>query len=87
MITLKSLLIKEDLRINDLNKLSILTKQFVKLLIKLKVIGSFNRPLTSGQMNPIDFEEEISNHIMEAIKKSIDNSNIRGDKYIQNNIE
>jgi len=79
--------INEDLKINNPENLNKLIKAFVQLLIRRKIISSYNRKLTSGRMTPNDFVEDITQGIYIALQKQVNNANIKGDKYIQRGVE
>lgn len=70
--------VNENLRINNPAVLQKEIKDLLFRLIKRHVLDSFHRERTSGDMNPIDFAEELARHIELTINTFIETVNNRG---------
>ena len=57
-----------------------MVQNFVKDLISSKVLFSYHRNLTSGDMNPQDFSEDLSHEILSSIENWVRTVNNRGDR-------
>jgi len=67
----------ENLRL-DPSKLKDLTVNFVKTLVSEKVLTSFHRELTSGDMHPADFSNDLVHKLLSSIQEWIKVVNDRG---------
>lgn len=82
--------LQEDIEIKNRKKLLDAFKTVLSHAVSKGWISSFNRPLTSGQMFPGDFVDDLSSDIIARLEKDISGVggvNIRGDKYTQPDVE
>ena len=78
--------INENLKIVHSNKVKEGLKNLLYELIKTGTIISYNRKLSSGQMNPVDFVEDLANVMTSALNSSVENINNRGNWESQPNM-
>lgn len=67
MIKLQSLLVKEEFQIGSAIKPEV--ERFVRGLVSKGVFSSYHRAKTGGDMNPVDFEEDLVRKIQLAIQE------------------
>lgn len=70
--------INENIEVTDPRLLQHTIKKMVMELIRNGIISSYHRERTSGDMNPIDFTEELSRKIELGIGKYVQTINNRG---------
>jgi hypothetical protein len=84
MIKLKPLILEvrpfyENLNIQNGTGLKNAVDMFVKHLVAQKIIGSYHRNLTSGDMQTKDFTEDLAHKILSSISDWMQTVNNRGD--------
>jgi len=70
--------INENLRIVHSNKVKEALKALLYDLVKSGTIISYNRPLSSGPMNPNDFVEDLANKLTSSLNDVVQTINNRG---------
>lgn len=70
--------LNENLAVSNPTKLKDVIKDMIRKLIVNKIITSYNRDMSSAQMNPIDFIEDFANNISSALSQQIDTVNNKG---------
>ena len=73
MINLKSLLVKEEFQIGAMLRPEI--ERFVRELVAKGIFSSYHRQRTGGDMNPVDFEEDLVNKLMSAVTEWMQTTN------------
>lgn len=77
-IKLKSLLLKEQFYISDMNNLEKASKAFALTLLKDKIVGSHHKDMTAAD-TPIDqYAEDIAEVVRNEVIKWMDVANRRG---------
>lgn len=77
-IKLKSLLLKEQIHIADINGLEKASKAFAKALIDTGIIGSRHKDLTAADIQVAQYTEDIAEVVRNEVIKWMDVANRRG---------
>lgn len=75
---LKSLLLKEQFHITDMNALEKASKAFALTLLKNNIIGSHHKDLTAADTDISQYAEDIAEVVRNEVIKWMDISNRRG---------
>ena len=67
MIKLRTLVIKEEFQLGSALKSEV--ERFVQELVSKGTFSSFHRDRTGGDMNPVDFEEDLVRKILLVIQE------------------
>jgi len=78
--------INENLQVVHSNKVKEGLKRLITHFVQTGTISSFNRELSSGQMNPADFVEDLANKLTSTLNSVVQNINDRGNWESQPNM-
>lgn len=77
-LTLKSILLKEQFYISDMNGLESASKAFAEEIIKNRVLGSRHKDLTAADTAIDQYTEDIAEVVRNEVIKWMDTANRRG---------
>lgn len=77
-IKLKSLLLKEQFHISDVNALEKASKDFSEKLLKNGIVGSHHKDLTAADTDVNQYVEDIAEVVRNEVIKWMDVANRRG---------
>lgn len=77
-IKLKSLLLKEQFHVTDINALDKASKAFALTILKNNIIGSRHKDLTAADTNISQYAEDIAEVVRNEVIKWMDVANRRG---------
>lgn len=77
-VKLKSLLLKEQFHVTDMNSLEQASKAFAMTLLKNKILGTHHKDLTAADTEIDQYVEDIAEVVRNEVLKWMDVANRRG---------
>lgn len=77
-VKLKSLLLKEQFHVSDMNSLEKASKAFALILLKNKILGSHHKDLTAADTDVSQYAEDIAEVVRNEVIHWMNTANSRG---------